>query len=387
MKNNIYQKKKEFAHQKMKMKTLPQELIAQILSLLPVNPLVRFQCVSKLWFALINDSYFIKLHLNRSKERFLILETDYPDDYSMVKFSNEDQFGTAVKIKRPHYNLQSTEIVGSCNGLVCIKSFDNESVERIVIWNPLIRKYKKLPPKPLEKFIARRHSAFGYDQVNNDYKLLRLVKFWPKAWLDRQRDERRIYSLEVYSLREHSWRMVEEEWPIEEPYTISNEACFSNGAFHWVVTSDETNLKKYHVTFDLSTEKFRVQAFPINSSTKEDLELVDLGGWLFAFFPQLCEVWVMKEYGLSSSWTLFYTVEPAFSKYPPFVFSHDGEEILTGEILGPNSRAESFCLYWYDIKRKTQKIVSIENVPDLYAPVVCVGSLILLNDAKPHSPQ
>ena len=365
MNNHIYQK--------MKMTTLPQELIAEILSLLPINPLVRFQCVSKLWFALINDSYFIKLHLNRSKERILILETNPPDDYSMVDISNEDQFGTAVNIKHPLYNLQNTELVDSCNGLVCIRNIDNE-VEEMVIWNPLIRKYKKLPSKPVEKFHCTFHLAFGYDQVNDDYKVLRFVKH-----LGGLRDERRIYSLEVYSLREHCWRMAEEEWPIEEPYTLLTPASFSNGAFHWVVTYGETHLKKDHVTFDLSTEKFRVQAFLVNSSFKARFNLVDLGGWLCAFFPDLCEVWVMKEYGESSSWTLLYAVEQAFSNYKPLVFSHDGEEVLTGEILGPYSRAESFCLYWYDIKRKTRKIVKIENVPDLYAPIICVGSLLLLD--------
>jgi hypothetical protein len=34
--------------------------------------------------------------------------------------------------------LQSTDIVDSCNGLVCISKFDNE-VEKIMIWNPFVR--------------------------------------------------------------------------------------------------------------------------------------------------------------------------------------------------------------------------------------------------------
>jgi hypothetical protein len=100
MKNHIYQKNEEFAQQKRT--SLPQELIIEILSLLPVKCLVRFQYVSKSWFALIiNDSYFIKLHLKRSKERTLILETDEPLDYLMVNFSIDDRFGEAVKIKHP----------------------------------------------------------------------------------------------------------------------------------------------------------------------------------------------------------------------------------------------------------------------------------------------
>lgn len=52
------------------------------------------------------------------------------------------------------------------------------------------------------------------------------------------------------------------------------------------------------------------------------------------FRISICEVWVMKEYGVASSWTVLYGVDPSFSNYQPLMFSHDGEEVLTGEILG-----------------------------------------------------
>jgi F-box interacting protein len=376
MKNHIYQKNEEFAQQKRT--SLPQELIIEILSLLPVKCLVRFQYVSKSWFALIiNDSYFIKLHLKRSKERTLILETDEPLDYLMVNFSIDDRFGEAVKIKHPLHHLPSTEIVDSCNGLVCIGNDDNAVCE-FVIWNPLIRKHKKLPSKPKEKFVCGEYLSFGYDRVNDDYKVLRLVKFHQRARLERVREGRRAYSLDIYSLRENSWRMVEEEWPVEEPYSLSGPYSFSNGAFHWVATPRTMDLKKKHVAFDLSTEKFRVHEFPVNFSIKKRVHFVDLGGWLCAVFEDLCEAWVMKEYGVSSSWTLLYWVQPAFSNLSPLVFSHEGKKVLTGEVM------DDHCieLYWYDIKKNTRKIVEIQNMPEyFFLPYTCVGSTVLLLDA------
>jgi hypothetical protein len=133
-----------------------------------------------------------------------------------------------------------------------------------------------------------------------------------------------------------------------------------------------------HVAFDLSTEKFRVNVFPFNSFIKGCVDLVDLGGWLCAVFLDICEVWVMKEYGVASSWTLLYWVQPAFSNLPPLVFSHDGEEVLTAELVEPDGME----LYWYDIKRKTRKIVEIQNIPDnISLPYTCVGSTVLLLDA------
>lgn len=43
---------------------LPLELVMMILSLLTTKPLVRFKCVSKSWYDLINSPDFIKLQLN-----------------------------------------------------------------------------------------------------------------------------------------------------------------------------------------------------------------------------------------------------------------------------------------------------------------------------------
>ena len=156
---------------------LQQELITQILSMLPIMPLVWFQCVSKSWFALIiNGSYFIKLHLSRSKECIIILASDQPCDYLIVNLSNEDRFGEAVKIKHPllHHHSKSIDIVDTCNGLVCCINNDDETV---IIWNPFIRKYKKLPFKPREE-LSHNFFRFGYDLVNDDYKVLRLVEFY-----------------------------------------------------------------------------------------------------------------------------------------------------------------------------------------------------------------
>jgi hypothetical protein len=123
------------------MAKLPTELIADILSRLPVKPLVRFQCVSKPWNNLINSSYFIRKHLERSiqnnmehtvivKDRSFRGETE---EYFSVRFNKDGQFDRAVKIPHPLRPLRAVadEIVGCCNGLVCILMGSEK--EKIVI--------------------------------------------------------------------------------------------------------------------------------------------------------------------------------------------------------------------------------------------------------------
>ncbi|RZB52373.1 hypothetical protein D0Y65_048728 [Glycine soja] len=45
---------------------LCDELIEEILSRIPVKPLIQFKCVCKGWNSLMSDPYFIKLHLSKS---------------------------------------------------------------------------------------------------------------------------------------------------------------------------------------------------------------------------------------------------------------------------------------------------------------------------------
>ncbi|XP_062146845.1 F-box/kelch-repeat protein At3g06240-like [Alnus glutinosa] len=222
---------------------LPEELIAGILSRLPVKSLLRFRCISKAWFALIKDPTFINMHLHSNTERTLIMQTtmtrNLEDDrrlnlyYFLVNLSDEDQ---PVEVFPPFYDRHISsfpEIIGCCNGLVCIRSYEHK---RTVIWNPSIRKYKKLPSEPTllaprcRSYFAFRGKdfAFGYDPVNNDYKVLKIAQYF-------ESHESNEFEVNVYSLKAHSWRRVEDEWPYKHLDVISSGPVYLNGAFRWLV--------------------------------------------------------------------------------------------------------------------------------------------------------
>jgi len=387
--------KKEFTPRKMTT-VFPQELITEILSLLQVKTLVRFQCVSKPWFALINDPNFVKMHLRRSietnRERTLIAEKtrtgNPPHSYYLVKFSDEDRCSEAVKIFRPFYHPTKavTRIVGCCDGLVCIHSYPvdwnasitNSNLNETVIWNPLIRKYRKLPFKPIENSDYKLELAFGYDPVNDDYKVLRIVKLRPSSPTQVPRVAE--VGHHVYSLRGHCWRRVEDEWPDTDSYgCIISGPASSNGAVHWVVSGMEILPPSTIVAFDLSTEKFRVHALPTKSfgTFQFNICLEVLRGWLCVCednFGRFSDVWVMKEYG---SWTRLYTLwqTPFYCK--PLVLSNDSKEVLMKEYDGK--------LFWYDIKKKTRSIVKIQEELDNFRKFTLVaGSLLLLDGEHDH---
>ncbi|KAL7213691.1 hypothetical protein ACSBR2_016256 [Camellia fascicularis] len=174
------------------MSNFPMDLIVDILSRLPVKPLVRFRCVSKPWCALIDDPDFIKLHLNRSintKSHLNLILNDC--SLSSVNF---DSLDNATKLKSLlKWTDFGIEVLGSCNGLICL--YNGE--EDVCIWNPSTRKHRKLsvnnPDKSPFFFTSYQNIIYGFgrnyesdsvnflvaafDVTNEEYRLVPQQEF------------------------------------------------------------------------------------------------------------------------------------------------------------------------------------------------------------------
>ncbi|XP_059288388.1 F-box/kelch-repeat protein At3g23880-like [Lycium ferocissimum] len=147
------------------MPTLPIELIVEILSRLPVKTLLKFRCVSKSWLALIRSPEFVKTHLNVSAKN---------KDYT-------------------HHRLVLTETIN------LFSSFNIQYMDTdLVLWNPSIRLFKNLPDSG-PSVTGDYHFdsciyGFGYDESNDDYKVVGVLWNRYKLWHPL---EVKIYSLRV----------------------------------------------------------------------------------------------------------------------------------------------------------------------------------------------
>ena len=85
-------------------------------------------------------------------------------------------------------------LVGSCNGLLCLTDSWRYSLgnNAIYLWNPSIRKYKRLPGTCLS-YSDCFELGFVYDFQNNDYKVVRISQPSSKGMPPLQ--------FEVYTLR------------------------------------------------------------------------------------------------------------------------------------------------------------------------------------------
>nr|XP_023924673.1 F-box protein CPR1-like [Quercus suber] len=288
--------------------------------------LSRYLCVSKQWYALIHSHAFIKLHLHHSIEsntdRTLILHQQHatvPFDYFSVHFPNDDQFGKPMKNHHPPLlrcvNMSTQQI----HGLVFVHSNTGE----LAIWNPLIRRYRKLPT--LEKTCPSTMIAlgFGYDTRNDDYKVMRVVQFLNKE-----------FDVKMYSLKSKSWKNIKEQWP-KKGWTRSSKSVSVNGALHWLVAEHKQS--------------------PDN------------------------DVWLMEEYGEGSSWTRVYKIEydGVFENvkcFNPLMFSKNGKKILMEKCYWGRT-----FLIWFDTEIKKHRKVKIRKLPYVFQTAICTGSLLLLD--------
>ncbi|XP_074325892.1 putative F-box protein At1g47790 [Apium graveolens] len=156
---------------------LPEEIMFEILSWLPVKSLVRFKSVCKLWRSIISNNIFIRTHLANSKNKGVILNyrsdlteiagiADY--DYIEVHDTHQDS------VKLYHLPPRETSIIyiNSFDGLVCLYNYDGGV---IYIWNPATRRFKILPSPNKEFSNVRAFVGLGFDPICNDYKILRIV--------------------------------------------------------------------------------------------------------------------------------------------------------------------------------------------------------------------
>ena len=153
--------------------------------------------------------------------------------------------------------------------------------------------------------------GFGYDSLNNDYKVVRFS--WTRTkWMPPP-------EVEVYSLSSDSWKSVELgiSWrPNVISYGFNGILAFPfvSGHLHWMIEmieeggGQERRYTSMILSFDVNGEKFK--ELPLSdegliakclTSYKEKLALIKFGHGAQPL-SKLCSIWVMREYGVLDSW-------------------------------------------------------------------------------------
>ncbi|KAL9236851.1 hypothetical protein vseg_011474 [Gypsophila vaccaria] len=363
---------------------LPSEIIAEILSRLPVKSLVRFKTVSKSFNYLIKSPNFIHQTLTSSSSssssnnhRIIISHSTVCSsaDTDTLSFSELPHPLLPPPSLQPTLNYFADPpgvlLIGQARGVVCIS---NATKSVVYLYSPGTRTQRCVPRSHImypEDFVV---FGFMFDGFRHDYKLLRIVQCRESYCHVRFYNEAK-----VYSLRDHEWRFVR-----EMPYVLVYKDCngvFVEGGVHFVVGKEGV---KYIVRFDVEKEEFgEVMEMPGGGDEYEVSKLVlrELGGCLCVMVNDKsgfwADLWVMREYGKAETWerVLCLEVWPRFCEVRPVVYSSDGRRVL---LLVDNCE-----LQWCELRGGEERVRVVRSCALLDEPFdagVYVESIVSLDD-------
>ncbi|XP_057776493.1 F-box/kelch-repeat protein At3g23880-like [Salvia miltiorrhiza] len=310
----------EIAERSKKSLHLPEQIIEEILSRLPVKSLLRLRCVSKSWRSLIGSKRFIKTqHQNSIKnpsfpqQRVFLLNRMYLrlEQCSMQSILSELLPRSSPLDDPMITTLMRFQIWGCYNGLLCV--FDTHL--RIHLWNPSTKISKKLPE--ISHPLIVRNYGFGWVESSDDYKVFVLSRVNHQCnWVGK-----------VYSSKTKSWKTIRH---CADLLSCCKEGVFVGGKLYWKKIGDEEDM----IFLDLKSEVFGRIELPFDHEycAGKNCWVGVLGDCLCVLYSNTCSycergvrVWVMKE-----SWervaTLAHLVE--LLQQPQLVVGEKGEILV-----------------------------------------------------------
>nr|BAQ18955.1 S9-locus linked F-box protein 1 [Petunia x hybrida] len=328
------------------MEKLSEDVFIYTLLRLPVKSLMRFKCVSKVGYTLIQSSAFIKFHLNRTtttEEELILLKRSIEEESTRYKtilsfLSNDDDNLNPLFPDLDVPCLVSTcssnfdQLFGPCQGLIALIDYVNT-----FLLNPATRNYRIIPPSPLSSqervHLYVQGAGFGFDSIAKEYKIVMIeVIYRDTPCKDPELGEKKV---EVYDFSIDSWRELDHvSNDLPTMFWVPCSEMFYKGACHWFALSEPDTVDI--LCFDLSSEVFRIMKMPdscrfFNGPSygllikNESLTLICYPDEESEVYPrqESIDIWIMKEYGAYDSWIKKQTIRPLPIEIPLSIWKDD----------------------------------------------------------------
>ncbi|XP_026400696.1 F-box protein CPR1-like isoform X2 [Papaver somniferum] len=309
---------------------VPEDILINILLRLPFKSISLCRCVCKFWRTLLSNRNFVKTHYD------LAVEKNYPNTilreyvnskqliYSLNMSASECEIKSIDKLCYPFESKGHVEILGSSNGLLCIRAGECHDESTICIWNPTTKEYKKVPRSPKNQFpsdlvpeIYRIAYGLWYDSKIDDFKLIKVVGF--------DGDSTRS-GVQVYNLGLNSWS-THELIPYYVTCNTMRSGIIVHGSLHWLGKAGAKSFVQLCpdviVSFDICDERFYELTFPAavnNQDFSVGREIGVLDGCLCLILRHSSngqvDLWVMREHGVKESWSILFTTHALHVDYP-----------------------------------------------------------------------
>ncbi|KAG2271325.1 hypothetical protein Bca4012_073579 [Brassica carinata] len=284
---------------------LPEDLLVDILSKVPLASLARFRSVSKRWKALINYLRFKKSSIDSRVYLVSINLLGAQDNVANIT----SQFSLKYPLSNSSKEVNICEVF-HCHGLLLCTTEDN----RLMVWNPCLDETTWIKPRSYYE----RSDIFALGKSScNKFKILRIALLHgPGPAFEFMKP--RLY--EIYDFTSNSWRVVNEarDWSI---LGLGRRGTCVDGNAYWLSFSYTSQQPRMDIIlkFDFSTERFTSMSPPVDvlscnvfalSVTREEHKLC-----MLASVADDVDVWMATKIDGAGamSWSKFLTVKRVYN--------------------------------------------------------------------------
>ncbi|KAK8277581.1 hypothetical protein V6Z11_D10G281500 [Gossypium hirsutum] len=324
---------------------VPEALVTEILSKLPVKSLMRFNCICKYWCSSFQTPHFISKHyhnnLKNNNLNPLLQRFDGNANLaylSQLSVEKDENFLVKQNIRLPFFIHDSPYVWGACHGFFCLHSSFMNDME-VAIWNPSTREFKILPQSSVQRptypglmlYVIFACGAFEFDFKNDDYKFIRFVTL---CYVDTEcgiESPDDVSQVELYSLKCDSWKEIPSPNYSPLDYCLSNNCL--DGICYWQIVMGNSPYEKVMIlSFDMANEKFSVSPILefVGFFSKTNINVLVFNGSVGVLvYPvegidKSFDLWVMN----GKEWTKQFSIESIPGVVNPLGFWKNNELFL-----------------------------------------------------------
>ncbi|KAG7535206.1 F-box associated domain type 3, partial [Arabidopsis thaliana x Arabidopsis arenosa] len=352
---------------------IPLDLLIEILTKLPAKSLMRFMCVSKLWFSLIRSRYFSNRYLTVASPpqppRLYMSLVDHIQCNSMEVCYNPRESvllslssSSSTDAKSFHQDLTMPGM-GGRNMMILRGLILYIVCRKACIYNPTTKQCVTLPAVQSNIFAQEDYHKsvlyfLGHDPVLDQYKVVCTVAVSSKRF-KRITSEHWVFVLEPGG----SWKRIE----FDQPHCPTRLGLCINGVIYFLASACMSG--DILVSFDVMSEEFKWIQGPPVASAFMPMGFIEYCGKPSVFDHShlkrkgSVDLWVLEDAGKWSKKSLvlqpcqMHLVDKKLS-YKVKGTTRNGEIILAPFLL----RSPYYVLY-YDPKKNDLRKVRIRGIP------------------------
>ncbi|KAM5561145.1 F-box/kelch-repeat protein [Rosa sericea] len=399
---------------------ITEEIVMQILSRTPPKSLMRFKCIHKSWYSMINDPQFAAKHLHFYKnassstaflvKRPVILRSETSNENVVLSYLRLETYGNGddedlhfgvedlifpsckgLKARGQFIELpgrdDSVYIISHCDGIIFLTLYTGN----LFLYNPAIKEFKIIPASCCHDCFWSM-VGFGYDLKCKDYIILEIASYGETNYDDPRRLIVDPPKAGVYTLGIDSWREIKtDHLQTEDTYFWPTAFdLYSKGIFYWfgyeekkeflddMERCEETN-KQVMILYDTGDGLFHIAMLPDSFNEPacgvHDIHVAlfnkSIALYGFSIFESIhsIQIWVTDDIrGVEESWTKYLSLEPvdavrrslAFWKMDEvLMIAKDGRVVLYNLLTG---KLKYFPIHGLHLGDDIQGIVCVDSI-------------------------